>query len=147
MKSELGLLSKIGVINHHLRLFGIISEQLRSGSSLIFIDRIVNVVENALSGSSLAIAVNPTVELLNYLKINFRLNIAWYSIIRYVENFGLTHYRLGPIFPELPKEWPVSKVSRFKAKFGGDAYTIIQGSKFLNPTRYQAGFASSEHRM
>lgn len=61
-----------------------------------------------------------------------------WSAIRWAKSFGLAHYRLGPIFPELPEEWPVSKVSRFKAKFGGDSYTTIQGSKFLSLPKYQA---------
>ncbi len=59
-----------------------------------------------------------------------------WAVIKWAKKSGLARYRLGPIFPELPKEWPISKVSRFKAKFGGHAHTTIQGSKFLSPTKY-----------
>jgi hypothetical protein len=47
-------------------------------------------------------------------------------------------YRLGPIFPELPADWPIVKVSKFKGKFGGVSQPIIQGSYFRNPEKYRA---------
>ena len=43
---------------------------------------------------------------------------------------------LGPIFPEHPYDWPISKVSRFKKKFGATNVTIIQGSFFCRPEKY-----------
>ena len=66
-----------------------------------------------------------------------------WSVIKWAKKSGLARYRLGPIFPELPEDWPISKVSRFKAKFGGRPYTTIQGSKFLNPEKYVANILNS----
>lgn len=62
--------------------------------------------------------------------------IHW-SAIRWARSRGLRGYRLGPVFPELPTDWPVCRVARFKRKFGGRSYTVIQGSRFLSPERYQ----------
>jgi hypothetical protein len=59
-----------------------------------------------------------------------------WSAIVWAKNQGLQHYRLGPIFPELPDNWPVAKVSRFKSKFGGKPVPIIQGSRFRHPEKY-----------
>lgn len=50
---------------------------------------------------------------------------------------GYRRYRLGPIFPELPRSWPVCTVSRFKGKFGGRSVPILHGSFFLHPEKYQ----------
>ncbi len=60
-----------------------------------------------------------------------------WSAMRWARNEGLIRYRFGPTFPEFPGDWPISKVSRFKAKFGADSFTTIQGSKFLNVLKYQ----------
>jgi hypothetical protein len=59
-----------------------------------------------------------------------------WEMLLFAKNRGDIHYRLGPYFPGLPREWPVSKVSRFKSKFGAKPLTIVQGSKFLKPLRY-----------
>ncbi|HEY1300313.1 MAG TPA: GNAT family N-acetyltransferase [Stellaceae bacterium] len=59
-----------------------------------------------------------------------------WSVIAWAKQQGLTHYRLGPFFPEVPRDWPISKVSWFKTKFGGRAVTIIQGSYFRTPQLY-----------
>jgi len=59
----------------------------------------------------------------------------WSAII-WAKNQGLKNYRLGPVFPELPADWPVAKVSRFKGKFGGKSVPIIQGSRFRHPEKY-----------
>jgi len=59
-----------------------------------------------------------------------------WSAIRWAASRGLSHYRLGPTFPELPRDWPVARVSRFKGKFGGRSLPMIQGSRFLRPERY-----------
>ena len=66
-----------------------------------------------------------------------------WSVIKWAKKSGLARYRLGPIFPELPEDWPISKVSRFKAKFGGQSYTTIQGSRFLNPEKYVTSILNS----
>jgi hypothetical protein len=50
---------------------------------------------------------------------------------------GLAYYRLGPWFPSLPRDWPISKVSRFKAKFASVAVELVCGSYFLRPGRYR----------
>jgi len=57
---------------------------------------------------------------------------------------GMRCYRLGPIFPELPRAWPVSTVSRFKAKFGARSVPILQGSFFLRPEKYE--LLARDHR-
>lgn len=59
----------------------------------------------------------------------------WTTII-WAKNQGFKGYRLGPVFPELPDDWPVAKVSRFKRKFGGKSLPIIQGSRFRHPEKY-----------
>ncbi|HEY1301010.1 MAG TPA: hypothetical protein VGF07_10975, partial [Stellaceae bacterium] len=66
-----------------------------------------------------------------------------WSVIAWAKQQGLTHYRLGPFFPEVPRDWPISMVSWFKAKFGGRAVTIIQGSYFRTPQLYLA--AAMQH--
>jgi hypothetical protein len=50
---------------------------------------------------------------------------------------GLRYYRFGPIFPEIPGDWPVAQVSRFKGKFGGQSFLTIQGNYFRKPERYR----------
>ncbi|MBX9678520.1 MAG: GNAT family N-acetyltransferase [Gemmataceae bacterium] len=56
--------------------------------------------------------------------------------MRWLKSIGVTRYRLGPIFPELPTDWPVAEVSRFKSKFGGESYPVVQGCYFRKPNRY-----------
>lgn len=45
---------------------------------------------------------------------------------------GVRYYRLGPIFPEVPADWPIAKVSRFKSKFGARSYPTIVASRWLS---------------
>lgn len=59
---------------------------------------------------------------------------------------GLARYRLGPVFPELPDSWVVSKVSTFKSKFGARSFTTIQGSYFRRPENY-LGAATAHLRL
>ncbi len=59
-----------------------------------------------------------------------------WEAIRLAKREGFSHYRLGPIFPEVPPSWPIARVSRFKGKFGGRSVPIVQGSCFLDPGRY-----------
>jgi hypothetical protein len=59
-----------------------------------------------------------------------------WSAIAFARAQGYAHYRLGPVFPELPPDWPIARVSRFKKKFGGANVSIIQGSRFRRPARY-----------
>lgn len=61
--------------------------------------------------------------------------IHW-SLIEWAGREGHEAYRLGPAFPELPRDWPVAKVTRFKTKLGGTPVPILQGSRFLRPERY-----------
>lgn len=70
-------------------------------------------------------------------RLSTRVNdfIHW-EAMRWAKRQGLGLYRLGPTFPELPADWPVSRVSRFKGKFGGIPTQVIQGSRFLRPQRY-----------
>lgn len=64
--------------------------------------------------------------------------VHWRLMIWAKQN-GFLRYRLGPIFPDAPNDWPISKVSRFKGKFGGRSYSIIQGSLFRHPELYRDG--------
>ena len=70
-----------------------------------------------------------------HLRVN---DFAHWEAIRWAKAAGLAWYRLGPVFPELPPDWPVSKVSRFKGKFGGRSFSTIQGSRFLKVEKYLA---------
>ncbi len=70
-----------------------------------------------------------------FLKDRVNDYLQW-AAIRFGIERGYTHYRLGPYFPSVPKGWPIETVSRFKSKFGADAWTIVQGSLFLKPERY-----------
>ncbi|MGH8643138.1 MAG: lipid II:glycine glycyltransferase FemX [Gammaproteobacteria bacterium] len=69
--------------------------------------------------------------------LSFRVNdfLHW-SAILWAKRSGLARYRLGPIFPEVPYNWPIARVSRFKGKFGCRSYTTIQGSYFRHPEKY-----------
>lgn len=59
-----------------------------------------------------------------------------WSAIRHAKAKGAVRYRLGPIFPQVPADWPIAKVSKFKGKFGGKSVEIAQGSLFLNKEKY-----------
>lgn len=76
--------------------------------------------------------------------LNLRVNnfMHWEAVL-WAKRNGLKYYRLGPIFPELPRSWPVSKVSKFKGDMGGISLPIIQGCKFLNPEKYLDNAAAS----
>ncbi|HJU43095.1 MAG TPA: GNAT family N-acetyltransferase [Vicinamibacterales bacterium] len=69
------------------------------------------------------------------LRVNDKLH---WEAIRWARSRGLRYYRLGPIFPALPLDWPISRVSRFKAKFGGASVPIAQASLFRQPQKFQA---------
>lgn len=45
---------------------------------------------------------------------------------------GLSAYRFGPIFPEVPSAWPISRVSAFKGKFGGRSVPTNAASLFMD---------------
>jgi hypothetical protein len=70
-----------------------------------------------------------------YLSLRVNDFMHW-SVISWAKANGYFNYRLGPYFPELPKDSPIGKISRFKKKFGGKNTTIIQGSYFINPEKY-----------
>ncbi|MGY4261308.1 hypothetical protein ACVI1L_008376 [Bradyrhizobium sp. USDA 4516] len=59
-----------------------------------------------------------------------------WSAMVWAKSAGFQTYRLGPWFPEVPRDWPISKVSRFKTKFGSKSLPIIQGSLFRRPEKY-----------
>jgi hypothetical protein len=61
----------------------------------------------------------------------------WQTIL-HCRSAGFARYRLGPIFPEIPKDWTIARVSAFKAKFGGTSAEIVHGSFFLRPEKYMA---------
>ena len=82
------------------------------------------------------------VSLPDYLPKRVNDFLHW-SAIKWANSNGLQWYRLGPVFPEAPSEWPISMVSRFKAKFGGRSWTIIQGGHYLHPDKYAA--IAAEH--
>ena len=62
-----------------------------------------------------------------------------WSAIAWSRLHGLQQYRLGPFFPEVPADWPIARVSRFKTKFGGRSVPVVQGSRFIHPQKYRAG--------
>jgi hypothetical protein len=62
---------------------------------------------------------------------------AHWSLMLWAKEQGHLRYRLGPYFPELPTSWAISKVSKFKTKFGSHSYTTIQGSFFRKPAHYR----------
>ncbi|GJL65322.1 MAG: hypothetical protein NPIRA05_02930 [Nitrospirales bacterium] len=71
----------------------------------------------------------------DYLKFFVNDALQW-GVLKHGRAMGYTHYRLGPIFPTVPRGWPIETVSRFKSKFGAKPWTIIQGSHFRNPEKY-----------
>ena len=69
--------------------------------------------------------------------LSLRCNdFAHWQFMLWAKHQGFEVYRLGPWFPEVPRSWPISRVSLFKTKFGGAPTTIIQGSLFRNPSLY-----------
>lgn len=60
-----------------------------------------------------------------------------WSTLLWCKQQGYSQYRLGPSFPEVPTDWPIAKVSKFKTKFGGRSVPIIQGSFFRHPEKYE----------
>lgn len=69
--------------------------------------------------------------------LNLRVNdFMHFQAMLWLKGKDVKTYRLGPIFPEVPEDWPIARVSRFKRKFGGRSITIIQGSYFLSPEHY-----------
>ena len=62
-----------------------------------------------------------------------------WSVQQWAHRRGLESYRLGAHFPEVPRDWPIAKVTWFKTKFGARSIPVIQGSKFLAPHKYLAG--------
>jgi hypothetical protein len=77
-----------------------------------------------------------------YLNLRFYDVLQWYAIL-WSKNCGLKHYRLGPHFPDMPIESEIYKKGRFKKKFGGKPFHILQGSYFLTPELYTAPSDSS----
>jgi hypothetical protein len=71
-----------------------------------------------------------------YLSMRVNNFIQW-KAMQWLRSQGIKWYRLGPVFPELPDDWPVSRVSWFKGRLGGQSRTIIQGSLFRKPERYR----------
>lgn len=69
--------------------------------------------------------------------LQYRVNdfIHWEAIL-WAKNNSFLKYRLGPIFPSLPKEWNICKVSKFKRKLGGNSYKIVQGCYYDNYALY-----------
>ncbi|WP_375775725.1 GNAT family N-acetyltransferase [Bradyrhizobium sp. ma5] len=70
-----------------------------------------------------------------------------WSAILWAKNAGLRTYRFGPSFPEVPREWPISRVSSFKTKFGSRSVPIIQGSLFRRPERYLQNLEALKERL
>ena len=69
--------------------------------------------------------------------LGHRVNdVLHWSAILHAKRRGDLAYRLGPFFPTSPRGWPIETVTRFKSKFGAQAWTIVQGSRFLRPERY-----------
>lgn len=71
----------------------------------------------------------------DYLPMRVNDFLHWSAIV-WAKSLGAVNYRLGPAFPEVPADWPIARVSRFKTKFGGRSLTTIQGSWFRRPEKY-----------
>ena len=76
-----------------------------------------------------------------YLPLRVNDFLHWSAMV-WAARKGLARYRLGPVFPELPDSWAVSKVSAFKNKFGARSVTTIQGSYFRRPEKYLGAAAA-----
>lgn len=78
----------------------------------------------------------------------FRPNdfLHWNAIL-WAKRADLDIYRFGPWFPEVPRDWPISKVSHFKTKFGSKSVPIIQGSLFRRPGRYVENMVGSSNQL
>jgi hypothetical protein len=63
-------------------------------------------------------------------------NLLHWLAILWARDRGLALYRFGPVFPEVPADWPIARVSHFKGQFGARSVTVIQGSYFRRPERY-----------
>jgi hypothetical protein len=70
-----------------------------------------------------------------YLTMRVNDYLHW-SAIKWANEQGYTSYRLGPYFPELPEDWHICKIAKFKTKFGAQSIPILQGSYFRNPDKY-----------
>ncbi|QOZ33058.1 GNAT family N-acetyltransferase [Bradyrhizobium sp. CCBAU 53421] len=70
----------------------------------------------------------------------------WNAML-WAKRAGFRTYRLGPWFPEVPRDWPISKVSYFKTKFGSSSLPIIQGSMFRRPERYRREMPALEESL
>jgi hypothetical protein len=70
-----------------------------------------------------------------YLHLHVNDLLHWESIL-WSKRQGLECYRLGPHFPDLPTESEAAKKGRFKKKFGGQPFHILQASYFLSPDKY-----------
>ena len=71
-----------------------------------------------------------------FLKV-FVNDLLHWEAIRFGIKRGFSHYRLGPVFPTVPRGWPIETVTRFKGKFGAAPYAILQGSLFRHPEKYK----------
>lgn len=70
-----------------------------------------------------------------YLHLRVNNYIHW-AAIKWAKSERYLFYRLGPYFPELPDDWHISRVARFKTMFGAESIPIIQGSHFRKPNKY-----------
>lgn len=75
------------------------------------------------------------VSLTDALKLRPNDFLHWNAML-WAKNEGITAYRFGPFFPEVPTDWPIARVSKFKTKFGARSIPIIQGSFFRKPELY-----------
>ena len=76
-----------------------------------------------------------------YLPLRVNDFVHWSAMV-WAKRAGHRYYRLGPIFPTVPEDWPIARVSRFKSKFGARSFSTIQGSLFRRPEKYlHAGLA------
>jgi hypothetical protein len=69
--------------------------------------------------------------------LEYRVNdlIHWCAI-RMLKSKGFSLYRLGPFFPNVPENWSIHKVSKFKTKFGNFPIPLLEGSFFREPAKY-----------
>jgi hypothetical protein len=69
--------------------------------------------------------------------INLRINDYMHSeAIKWARDQTFSFYRLGPYFPEVPRDWPISQTSWFKKKYANSSVPVRQGSIFLKRDKY-----------
>jgi hypothetical protein len=60
--------------------------------------------------------------------------LMWHAMISARES-GCRWFELGPMFPSADPSWKMARIGRFKDQFGGDAYSLFEGSFDWRPAK------------